>query len=218
MRFLLGCEESQTVCIELRKRGHEAFSCDLQPCSGGHPEWHIQDDILNQLGCQWDRVISFPPCTDLTLSGAAWFKKKRESGEQEKSIKFFIEVWKRSHCTENPMGILNGGDYIKKWFPWIYEELVDLKFPFKPSQVIQPYRFGDPVQKTTCLWLRGLPNLKATHHEAPLFGETLDKGKFFKDRRGVKYHEAHWSTGGGSGKKRSKTYLGIAVAMAEQWG
>src|SRR5690606_38620073 len=161
-KILVACEESQAVTIEFRKLGLEAYSCDLLPCSGGHPEWHIHGDVMNYLHLRgrtlikdvwfqngdrkfisyWDKVISLQPCTDITVSGARWFEEKRNNGSQEKSIRFFFEVWKRSNCCENPIGILNGGTYIKKWFPKLYQEMKDYGFPFKPSQIIQPWQFG----------------------------------------------------------------------------
>ena len=131
MRILIGCEESQAVTIAFRNVGHEAFSCDLQECSGGKPEWHLQMSIFEAVKLKdWDRVITFQPCTDLAVSGCRWFDKKRESGNQEKSIRFFFEVWKFSNCSENPIGILNGGKYIKKYFPKLYNEMVEYGFPF----------------------------------------------------------------------------------------
>jgi hypothetical protein len=143
MKVLIGCEESQTVCMAFRELGHEAYSCDLLPCSGGHPEWHLQMDVFGALKMKvWDRVISFPPCTDLAVSGAKHFWYKRENGSQEKSIRFFFEVWKISNCSENPIGIMGGGNYIKKWFPNLYREMKDYGFPFKATQIIHPYMFG----------------------------------------------------------------------------
>lgn len=209
MNILIGCEESQTVCIAFREKGHEAYSCDILPCSGGHPEWHIQDDVLKHLNDGWDMIISFQPCTDLAVSGATWFERKRLSGEQEQSIKFFFEVWRYSNCSENPVGILNGGRYIKKWFPILYYYMKELGFPFKPTQIINPYQFGDPVSKQTCLWLRDLPLLLPT--------QIVEKSKYIQAPSGRKYPEWCWNTGGGSGKLRSKTFPGIARAMAEQW-
>lgn len=179
MIALVTCEESQTVCIELRNLGIEAYSNDLLPCSGGHAQWHLQMDVFKAIALKnWDLIISFPPCTDLALSGAKHFEKKRDSGQQEKSIRFFFEVWKLSHATENPIGIINGGKYIKQWFPHLYKEMVEAGFPFKPHQVIQPWQFGDPYQKSTCLWLRGLPLLKPTN--------IVDKGEFYISPQGKK--------------------------------
>lgn len=110
MNFLLLCEESQAVANKLRELGHDAYSCDLLPCSGGHPEYHFEMDAFEaaKIG-HWDRIISFPPCTDLTVSGARWFEGKRLNGSQEKAIRFFFEIWKISDGVENPIGIMNGG-------------------------------------------------------------------------------------------------------------
>jgi hypothetical protein len=206
-KILIGCEESQAVCIAFRELGLEAYSCDILPCSGGHPEWHIQSDILEVLKDDiFSLKITFQPCTDLSLSGAKWFEQKRSSGVQEKSIRFFFEVWKKSNCSENPMGILNGGKYIKKWYPGLYEEMVCCGFPFKPTQVIQPYMFGDEATKTTCLWLNGLPPLTPTCLVSP--------GEFCGKDRVPKWYAV---AKGNRSITRSKTFQGIANAMAEQW-
>ena len=158
MKVLVACEESQRVCIEFRKLGHEAYSCDILPCSGGHPEWHIQDDVLKHLE-GWDMIIAFPPCTDLAVSGARHFEKKRNDGRQRKSIEFFcnfLDLPCKYVAVENPVNIISG-DYVCKWFPDIAEKY---GLPRKPAQIIQPYYFGDPHRKTTCLWLKELPELK----------------------------------------------------------
>ena len=202
MKILVICEESQAVCIAFRERGHEAYSCDILPCSGGHPEWHYQMDAFEAYHKhKWDLVISFQPCTDLSVSGAKHFWYKRENGIQEKSIRFFFEVWKISHCSENPIGIMNGGKYIKKWFPLLYTEMLDYGFPFKPSQIIQPWQFGHGETKATCLWLKGLPPLKPTE---------IVEGR----------EQRIWRMAPGPerAKNRSKTFRGIAKAMSEQWG
>lgn len=202
MKILVICEESQAVCIAFRERGHEAYSCDILPCSGGHPEWHLQMDAFGAYHKhKWDLVISFQPCTDLSVSGAKHFWYKRENGIQEKSIRFFFEVWKISHCSENPIGIMNGGKYIKKWFPLLYTEMLDYGFPFKTSQIIQPWQFGHGETKATCLWLKGLPPLKPTE---------IVEGR----------EQRIWKMAPGPerAKNRSKTFRGIAKAMSEQWG
>lgn len=93
MRILCACEESQAVCKEFRKLGHEAYSCDIEPCSGGHPEWHLQQDVREVLGMAWDLVIAFPPCTHLASSGARWFKQKQADGRQQQGIDFFYAVY-----------------------------------------------------------------------------------------------------------------------------
>lgn len=192
MRVLLACEESQTVCKEFRKLGHEAYSCDIQPCSGGHPEWHIQGDVLPLLNEKWDMIIAFPPCTDLAVSGAAHFAKKRADGRQQRSIDFFMQFTKLgcAWAIENPVGIMSR----------LYR---------KPDQIINPFQFGDPVSKKTCLWLHNLPLLVPTN--------IVDGSKYFESPSGRRYSEWHWKTGGGCGKQRSVFFQGIANAMAEQW-
>ena len=165
MKVLVACEESQRVCIEFRKLGHEAYSCDIEPCSGGHPEWHIQDDVLPLLNgnCdfktangdmyhligKWDMIIAFPPCTHLAVSGARHFEGKREDGRQREGIEFFCQFL-TADCEkiaiENPIGIISG-DYIPKWFPDLAKKY-DL--PRKQSQIIQPYEYGNPSKKSTC--------------------------------------------------------------------
>jgi hypothetical protein len=201
MTILIACEESQVVCKPFRVKGHEAYSCDLQECSGGHPEWHLKDDLLNVIGQGWDKVISFPPCTDLAVSGARWFPDKRANGLQEKSITFFLNVWRRSNAVENPIGIMNNGRYVKQWFPKLYEYATFIGFPWKPSQIIQPWQFGHGETKATCLWLKGLPLLTPTN---------LVEGR----------EQRIWKMAPGAdrAKLRSKTFPGIANAMAEQWG
>lgn len=211
-KALVACEESQAVCIALRAKGWEAYSCDILPCSGGHPEWHMQDDCLDSLyQSQYGIKISFPPCTDLSVSGAKHFDKKRADGRQAQSIKFFLNVYRNSDALENPIGIMNKPDYIKKWFPKLYEYAVFIGFPFKPTQIIQPYMFGDPFTKTTCLWLKGLPKLTPTN--------IVDKGRRIITKGGNSLPE--WynipPTDPDRSKKRSKTFPGIARAMADQW-
>jgi len=213
MRVLISHEESQEVCKAFRAKGHEAFSCDLQDCSGGHPEWHIKGDALAELHKSslrkyhtqgpecYDLVLSFQPCTDLAVSGARWFDKKRLSGEQEESIKHFFNVWYYSHCSENPIGIMNGGEYIKKWFPKLHKTMLDNGFPFKSSQIIQPWMFGHGETKATCLWLNDLPPLKPTNIVA-----------------GREQRIWKMAPGPERAKLRSKTFPGIAKAMSEQWG
>ena len=219
MKVLVACEESQRVCIEFRRLGHEAYSCDILPCSGGHPEWHIQDDVLKHLD-GWDMILAFPPCTDLAVSGARHFEKKREDGRQRKSIEFFcrfLELPCKYVSIENPINIISG-DYIKKWFPDIAEKY-DL--PRKPTQIIQPYQFGHPVSKKTCLWLKGLPLLEPTNvvepeiihskgksggYSGPLWYVTDENGKI------ISWNDPRTAI------VRSKTFPGVAKAMAEQWG
>lgn len=211
MKVLVACEESQAVTIELRKLGHEAYSCDIQECSGGHPEWHLMQDVTELLKNKWDMIIAFPPCTHLSVSGARHFDKKREDGRQREAIEFFMQFI-NADCekiaVENPVNIISG-DYIKKHFP----DLIDkYKLPLKSTQRIQriqPYYFGDEFQKTTCLWLKGLPKLIAT--------DIVGKGEMVTFASGKRM--AKWfAESAGKGKVRSKTFPGIAKAMAEQWG
>ncbi len=184
MRVLVACEESQAVTKELRRLGHEAYSCDIEPCSGGHPERHLQQDVTQLLKIRWDMVIAFPPCTDLAVSGARYFEQKRKDGRQQKSIEFFM-MFANCGCPktaiENPIGIMSG----------IYR---------KPDQIIQPWQFGHGETKRTCLWLKGLPKLKPVDI-VPGREQRIWKMPPGKDRA----------------KTRSKTYPGIAKAMAEQW-
>ena len=218
MKILVACEESQAVTIELRKLGHEAYSCDIEPCSGGHPEWHLQQDVTPLLKEKWDMIIAFPPCTHLAVSGAAWFEQKRKDGRQREAIEFFMQFI-RADCgkiaVENPVNIISG-DYIAKHFPDLQQKY---GFPIKPTQAVQPYEFGDRARKKTCLWLKGLEPLKPTNIVDP--GEILEGGY----STGA---SAHYAVDGNgkilswndprTGKIRSKTFPGIAKAMAEQWG
>ena len=187
-RILVACEESQAVCIEFRKLGFEAYSCDLLPCSGGHPEWHFQRDVFDVLGHPldnlWDLVIAFPPCTHLAVSGARYFEQKRKDGRQQKAIDFFLKFTHRPGlwAIENPIGIIST----------LYR---------KPDQMIQPWQFGHGETKATCLWLNGLPKLEPTDIVA-----------------GREQRIWKMAPGPERAKMRSKTYPGIAKAMAEQWG
>lgn len=200
---LIACEESQAVTKEFRKLGFRAYSCDIQDCSGGHPEWHIQQDVSEILNGNWDLVIAFPPCTDLAVSGAKHFERKRADGSQQKSIEFFMMFanYDGKIAIENPIRIMS-----KEWR--------------KPNQIIQPWHFGHKAQKSTCLWLKGLPNLIPT--------EIVEKGEFWEhtreDGKTVRmpmwYYQALRDAKTPEQRRtlRSKTFPGIAKAMAEQWG
>jgi site-specific DNA-cytosine methylase len=208
MKVLVACEESQAVTIELRKLGHEAYSNDIIECSGGHPEWHIQGDSLVVIEREhWDMIIAFPPCTHLSLSGAKHFEKKRITGVQAEGIEFFAKIL-NSKCeriaVENPANIMSGGDYLKKHYPELCEMY---SLPRVKTQAIQPYEHGDNAQKTTWLWLKGLPELTPTN--------IVDKGEFVTTPSGKRLPK--WYSDNKSGKNRSKTFPGIAKAMAEQW-
>lgn len=224
MKILIACEESGRVCEQFRLKGHNAFSCDILETSGQHPEWHIIGDVINVLEGdwifetqdgkhhyidKWDMIIAFPPCTHLAVSGASWFEKKRADGRQAQAIKFFCTILDANCpkiCVENPVNIISG-KYVKKWFP---NMALYYGLPIKPTQIINPWNFGDPVPKKTCLWLKGLPPLKLEYTEPPEMEYTI-----FKSGRKM----ATWyAKSYGNGKLRSKTFLGIAKAMAEQWG
>lgn len=208
MRILIACEESQTVCKAFRAKGHEAFSCDLKPCSGGHPEWHIQGDVAPVLLQGWDMLIAHPVCTRLCNSGVLrlYHDGKKSGGinpvkwaEMESAASFF-NLFRDApialKCIENPV-------------PHGYAmERIGVKY----SQIIQPYQFGDDASKATCLWLTGLPLLVPTEYCEPRMVNGL----------------LRWSNQTDSGQNklppsdkraelRSKTYQGIANAMAEQW-
>lgn len=235
MNILVACEESQRVCIELRKKGHVAYSCDLLNCSGGFPKWHIKGDVTKIINghCifktedghthsfmsfkEWDMIIAFPPCTHLAVSGAAWFKEKREDGRQEQAIELFNRIL-NADCekiaVENPVNII-GGDYVKEWFP----KYADMP---KYTQAIHPYYFGDPVRKKTCLWLKNLPELIPTNMVDPEIKKSnSEKGTTYSGPAWSVYDERgkclRWSDPE-TAKIRSKTYQGVAKAMAEQWG
>ena len=191
MKVLMACEESQAVCIEFRKLGHEAYSCDIQPESGGHPEWHIQGDVLEQLDKGWDMMIAFPPCTHLAVSGARYFKEKRADGRQQGAVDFFMDLVYapiRKIVIENPVGIMS------------------TKYR-KPDQIIQPWMFGDDASKKTCLWLIRLSPLKPTNIiTKERYANQTPSGQ---NKLGPSPDRA---------KLRSKTYPGISKAMATQWG
>ena len=219
MRILVACEESQNVTNELRKLGHEAYSCDIQMHSGTHDEWHICQDVLpllngfckfktvdgnyHEINNKWDMIIAFPPCTDLCVSGARHFAKKQADGRQQRSIDFFMK-FVNADCDriaiENPIGIMS------------------TKYR-KPDQIIQPWQFGDKYSKSTCLWLKNLPLLVPT--------KIVEKGEFVEwiDKNGKKKRQAKWfyealknsKNAEERAKIRSKTFPGIANAMATQW-
>lgn len=202
MRVLLACEESQAVCKEFRRMGHEAYSCDVVPCSGGHPEWHIQADALQLLKMKWDMIIAFPPCTYLTNAGAVRMRVGgvivEERYQRAMEAKAFFMRFYNADCPriaiENPTPM----------------KLVDLP-PY--DQAIQPYMFGHPYSKRTCLWLKGLPILMATdvlmEHTPYVNGGCKDANGNYRRFQGRKERDP---------KIRAKTFPGIAKAMAEQWG
>lgn len=191
LRVLVACEESQAVCIAFRERGHEAYSCDLLPTSGNHPEWHIKDDVLKHLNDGWNLMIAFPPCTHLAVSGARYFEQKRKDGRQQEGINFFMALINapiEKIAIENPVGIMST----------IYR---------KPDQIIQPWMFGDDASKKTCLWLKRLPILLPTHSSwKQLYANQTPSGQ---NKLGPSPERA---------RLRSKTFPSIAKAMSQQWG
>jgi hypothetical protein len=218
MKILVACEESQAVTIELRRLGHEAYSCDIIPCSGGHPKWHLQQDVTPLLEQKWDMIIAFPPCTHLAVSGAAWFEKKRKDGRQQQGVEFFMKFL-NANCekiaVENPVNIISG-NYISKYFPDLQQKY---NFPIKPTQAIQPYEYGEHARKKTCLWLKGLPILVPTNivdmGDIDKHGHSVGASSTFaRDENGkiIAWDDPRTAL------IRSKTFPGIALAMAEQWG
>jgi len=203
MRVLVACEESQVVCKAFRERGHEAYSCDLQECSGGEPQWHIRDDVFNHLYNDWDLMVAHPPCTYFSRAGIQFLHK--QPGRIDKlneAYELVLLLWNapiKKIAIENPVGWLN-----TNWR--------------KPAQIIHPWYFGDPEMKETCLWLKNLPRLNGLHevaldmnwhHPKPeksiIGSDGKMKNKYFMSRMT-------------NAKDRSKTFPGIAKAMAEQWG
>ena len=217
MKILVACEESQAVTKELRRLGHEAYSCDLLECSGGHPEWHIMQDVLPLLDgdCEfmsmdgqnhaiegkWDMLIAFPPCTDLASSGARWFPEKQADGRQFRSIAFFMQ-FANADCPriaiENPIGIMS-----RLWR--------------KPDQIVQPWMFGHQAMKATCLWLKNLPALTPKETEKPEFEYWVSPNGKRRMEKWMYDIRCKSVKNGERARLASKTFPGIAKAMAEQW-
>ena len=233
MNVLIACEESQRVCIAFREKGHYAFSCDIQECSGGHPEWHIQLDVKKILNPErfigivlntsdgnyhqvdkWDLIIAFPPCTYLTLSGNRWYniskygdKAIKRNKDREKAINFFLMI-ANADCNriaiENPIGIMSTH----------YRN---------PDQIIQPWQFAtsseEHTKKSTCIWLKNLPLLKPKYYKEPEieYKTWIDK-KGKQKRQTTWYYSTRCLTHAQRAKEASKTFPGIAQAMADQWG
>ena len=228
MNVLVACEESQRVCTAFREKGHNAFSCDILPCSGGHPEWHIHGDVLqflnptvlfpgevpgiqfftmdNEYHCfpgKWDLIIAHPPCTYLTLAGNKWFKPEfadrfpDRQKQRKEAVDFFMAI-ANADCDriaiENPVGIMSS-----QWR--------------KPDQYIEPYMFGDPEKKKTGLWLKGLPLLKPTNIVEPVIihcKSGANEPRWHMETMRLPREERS--------RVRSQTFIGIAKAIAEQWG
>ena len=221
MKVLVACEERQRVCIAFREKGHEAYSCDIVECSGGHPEWHIVQDVIpilngncefktvdgikHKIDGKWDLIIAHPPCTYLTVTGNRWFNVERYGEkaiqrqiDRKEAINFFMEI-ANADCEkiviENPIGVMS-----TVWR--------------KPEQIIQPYMFGESAEKKTCLWLKGVEPLKATNEIKPPERVKFDSGKTMP-----KWYADLWHlTREERSRLRSQTFPGFAEAMAEQWG
>lgn len=221
MKILVACEESQAVCKAFREKGHEAYSCDIIECSGGRPEWHIQGDVIPLLNgkcsfktCdgaehtvdgKWDMIIAHPPCTYLTVTGNRWFNVERYGQNaierlkaRTEAVAFFMNLY-AADCekvaVENPVGVMSS----------LFRS---------PDQIINPYQFGDPFEKKTCLWLKGLPQLTPTNIVEPPPRKQFDSGKTMPAWYADVWHLPKEERA----KLRSKTFPGIAKAMAEQWG
>ena len=216
LKVLVACEESQRVATEFRRLGHEAYSCDIKECSGGHPEWHIQQDVLplingncefdtldgthHRINGKWDILVAHPTCTYLTTTANRWFNVERYGDQarermrlREEAAAFFMEFAKADcdHIViENPVGYMSTR----------YR---------KPDQIFQPWWFGDAAEKRTCLWLKGLPPLEKTNPGEPPPRQVLSSGKTMP----------RWYSNCGGDRKtnRSKTFPGFAKALAEQY-
>ena len=188
MKVLIACEESQTVCKAFRSRGHEAYSCDILPCSGGHPEWHIHDDVLKHLDDGWDMMIAHPPCTRLANSGVRWLAERNLWQEMRDAAGFFRKLL---YCDIDRIAVENP----------IQHKYARHNIGRNYDQIIQPWMFGHGEQKATCLWLKNLPKLQPTN---------IVSGR----------EQRIWKTPPSADRSiiRSKTFPGIAEAMATQWG
>jgi site-specific DNA-cytosine methylase len=206
MRVLVACEESQTITKEFRALGHEAYSCDLLDCSGGHPEWHLQGDVFLYANNGWDLMIAHPPCTYLSVSGARWLYNKDGSINTDRQtnqtlaldfVRDLMSVNVHRIAIENPVSVIS--TLIRK-----------------PDQIIQPWMFGDEATKTTCLWLKNLPKLEPTNvvgkGERTIFKSGKSHPKWYADAL------ANAKTAVERRTLRSKTFPGIAKAIANQWG
>jgi len=217
-KILIACEESQAITLAFRKLGFEAYSCDLLPCSGGHPQWHYQDDVFNVIEKEdWDMMIAHPPCTYLTSSGVQWLShpedkdlpfeqrrphpkypnRRKDMLDSIEFVKTLFDCKISKVAIENPIGILS-----TKWK--------------KPDQIIQPYMFGDEATKSTCFWLKNLPQLTPTN--------IVSKGEYVTYSSGKRmpkwYADALTNAKTDAERRtlRSKTFQGIADAIAKQWG
>jgi hypothetical protein len=205
MRVLIACESSGAVRRAFRARGHEAYSCDLLPADDGETVWHFQDDVRRHLTwTRWDMMIAHPPCTDLAVSGARWFKSKGDGPAKALAfVRLLMDADIPKIVIENPVSIIS--TQIRK-----------------PDQIIQPWWFGHPETKTTCLWFKGVQPLVPTNVVEPDYMRRPD-GSYYLDARGKRYSRIHFMSGhSGDGcrrqRERAKTYPGVADAFAQQWG
>ena len=209
-KILVACEESQAITKAFRKLGFEAYSCDLLPCSGGNPEWHIQGDAIEQAySGKYDMMVAHPPCTYLAVSGARWLYNKDGTKNEERYknqaealdfVQQLMDAPIEHIAIENPISVISS--HIRK-----------------PDQIVHPYMFGDKASKSTCLWLKNLPKLEPTN--------IVEKGEFieFTSKKGVKKRQPRWYYEALRNAKtpeerrtlRSKTFQGMADAIAEQW-
>ncbi len=232
MKVIVGCELSQVVMTAFLEKGHDAYSCDTEPCEGNYPERHYQEDILQLLKREeFDLGLFFPPYTHLANAGGCHFEKKRKDGRQKEAIIFVMKLLAvpiNKIALENPVGILSSDWYIQQHFPELMPNLLKVNMPRKPNQVIQPFYFGDNVRKYTCLWTKNLKSLVWVGVD-DLFNKSqfvkpaepthtmIRKGKY---RTGT-IRKIYWQEllpKKDRAKIKSKTFPGIAKAMANQWG
>lgn len=231
LNVLIACEESQRVCIEFRKLGHNAYSCDILSCSGGHPEWHFKQDVLDvidnrggiletgekvYIDDKWDIMIAHPPCTYLAVSGARWFYNPKDKNlpvkDRRPHPRFPNRVRDRENAVEFFLSLANADiEHIAIENPI---GIMSTRYR-KPNQIVQPYYFGDEASKATCLWLKNLSLLKSTN--------IVGKGEYISFKSGRKiqkwYSDALTKSKTAEERRRlrSKTFPGFAKAMAEQW-
>jgi hypothetical protein len=211
MKILVACEESQAITKEFRALGHEAYSCDILPCTGGHPEWHLEGDVFGFIDQGWDLMVAHPPCTFLSVSGARHLYNKDGTANREryenqfKALEFVKKLMDADIpriAIENPVSVIS--TKIRK-----------------PNQIVQPWMFGDSASKTTCLWLKNLPKLVATNVvDKGDFKEWIDKKSGKVKRQATWYYDALINAKSPEERRslRSKTFKGIAQAIASQWG